>query len=125
MNAKVSEIHTYLHSAFGYAPQELAGMIDHRAYVIADKARRYDALMADNKPKAELKAKKAKLKPVSSGAAQRKPKRSSERDQARNRFIESTNRQGHNQSRQQQIAAAVEAFAKSGRTEEHTSNSSH
>lgn len=111
MNAKVSEIHTYLHKSHGYAPQELAGMIDHRAYIIADKARRYDALMAENKPKAELKAKKARLKPVSSGAAQRKPRRSSERDQARTRFNEATSRAGHRLSRKEQIDAAVEAYA--------------
>jgi hypothetical protein len=110
LNAKVSEIHTYLHDTFGYAPQELAGMIDHRAYVIADKARRYDALMAENKPKAELKAKKAKLKPVTSGNARRKPKRQSERDQALNRFNEATSRPDHKFSRKEALDAAVEAY---------------
>lgn len=114
MNAKVSEIHTYLHGTFGYKPQELAGMIDHRAYVIADKARRYDALMAENKPKAELKAKKAKLKPVTSNAAPRKPKRSSERDQALNRFNEAIGRPDHKRSRKDEIDLAVEAYV-SGR----------
>lgn len=107
--AKIGEIHGYLRN-LGYQDGELAGMIDHRAYVIADKARRYDALMADKKPKAELKAKKARLKPVTSGSAQRKPKRSSERDQARNRFIESTSRPAHAISRNEQINAAAEAY---------------
>lgn len=108
-NAKVGEIHGYLRN-LGYQDAELAGMIDHRAYVIADKARRYDALMAENKPKAELKAKKAKLKPVSSGAAQRKPKRSSERDQARKRFEQAASQQGANLSRKELLDSAVDAY---------------
>lgn len=107
--AKIGEIHGYLRN-IGYQDGELAGMIDHRAYVIADKARRYDALMADNKPKAELKAKKAKLKPVSSGAAQRKPKRSSERDQARKRFEQAASKPGANLNRKELLDSAVEAF---------------
>lgn len=109
-NAKISELHSYAQTR-GYDPQELAGMIDHRAYIILDESRKYRALMAENKPKAELKAKKAKLKPVSSGAAQRKPKRSSERDQARTRFNEAVSRPGHKFSRKEAFEAAVEAFA--------------
>lgn len=116
MNAKVGEIHTYLHSTFGYAQEELAGMIDHRAYVIADKARRYDALMSENRPKAELKAKKARLKPVTSGAAQRKPKRTSERDQAKQRFEQAASKPGANLNRKELLDSAVDAFlAGSGR----------
>lgn len=110
LNAKVSEVQTYLHQTFGYKPEELAGMIDHRAYVIADKARRYDALMAENKPKAELKAKKAKLKPVSSGSAQRKPKRSSARDQANKRFEQVASQPGANLNRKDLLDSAVDAF---------------
>lgn len=111
MTAKVNDIHSYLHGTFGYQPQELANMIDHRAYLVAEKARRYDALMAGNKPKAELKVKKGKVKPATSGSAQRKPKRSDPRDQARNRFIEATSRPGHQRSMNEQIEAAAAAFA--------------
>lgn len=107
--AKIGEIHGYLRN-LGYQDGELAGMLDHRAYVIADKARRYDALMAGNKPKAELKVKQAKLKPVSSGAAQRKPKRSSPRDQARKRFEQAASQPGANLNRKELLDSAVDAF---------------
>lgn len=107
--AKIGEIHGYLRN-LGYQDGELAGMIDHRAYVVADKARRYDALMAGNKPKAELKVKKAKLKPVTSGAAQRKPKRSSERDQAKKRFEQAASQPGANLNRKELLDSAVDAF---------------
>lgn len=107
--SKIGEIHGYLRN-IGYQDGELAGMIDHRAYVIADKARRYDALMAENKPKAELKAKKAKLKPVSSGSAQRKPKRSSARDQANKRFEQVASQPGANLNRKDLLDSAVDAF---------------
>lgn len=108
-NAKIGEIHNYLHG-LGYQDGELAGMIDHRAYVVADKARKYDALMADNKPKAELKAKKAKLKPVTSGSAQRKPKRSGTRDQAMKRFEQAASKPGANLNRKELLDSAVDAY---------------
>lgn len=108
-NAKIGEIHGYLRN-LGYQDGELAGMIDHRAYVVADKARKYDALMADNKPKAELKTKKAKLKPVTSGSAQRKPKQSGARDQARKRFENAASKPGANLNRKELLDSAVDAF---------------
>jgi hypothetical protein len=111
--AKISELQAYAQSQ-GYQPPEINGMIDHRAYVILDKARKFDAMMAKNKPTADLKVKKAKLKTVSSGSAQRKPKRSSERDQAHNRFIQSTSRSSHTMSRKEQIEAAVDAMTAGG-----------
>lgn len=43
----------------GYSNEELNNVMDHRALVVLDKARRYDALQA-NKPKAQAKASKAK-----------------------------------------------------------------
>lgn len=43
----------------GYSAEELNSVMDHRAILVLDKARRYDALQA-SKPKAQAKAKSAK-----------------------------------------------------------------
>jgi len=41
-----AEIYSYLTERVGFQPQELQNVLDHRAYVLIDKARKYDELLA-------------------------------------------------------------------------------
>lgn len=108
-NARVGEVQGYLSKSFGYQPEELAQVIDHRAYVVAHKAMLYDQMVASGKGKASLKAKKARIKPVNSGAKQRQPKQNP-RDQAKERFNQVTNPQG-GAGWKDQVSAAAAALA--------------
>lgn len=67
--AKTGEIQNYLLKE-GYPPESLQNMLDHKWYVTADKARKYDELMA--KGGSKLKAKKPEVK-SSSSSAPKKP----------------------------------------------------
>jgi hypothetical protein len=59
MKGFATEAVNYLRGT-GFANEEIADLIDHRALTIIDKARRYDA---EQKAKADLPAKKVVLKP--------------------------------------------------------------
>ena len=41
-----NDIYSYLTERVGFQPQELQGVLDHRAFVLIDKARKYDELLA-------------------------------------------------------------------------------
>ena len=111
-DSKVAEVHKYLMD-LGVPQQRLATMIDHFDYVIADKARKYDEMMARAKPKANLKKRKAKVKTAPASA--RKPvKEKDPASAAQDRFHQVTDRSGPGQNRKDQIDAAVDAFAARG-----------
>lgn len=108
MNAKVGEIQQYLVDN-GYQPGEIANLVDHRAYILADKARRWDELHSKSAA-GRLKAKKAKAKSVSSSARVPKIKREGS---AKSRFNETLN--NPNATRKTQIDAGVAAYLESQR----------
>lgn len=112
--ARVGEVQGYLSKSFGYQPEELAQVIDHRAYVVAHKAMLYDQMMESGKGKASLKAKKARVKPVTSGTKQR-PSKLNARDQATERFNKVTDPQGGGGWRDQVAAASAALAEKRGR----------
>ena len=52
-----ASIMTYLEGTAGYSKEELSNMYDSRAVILADKARKYDDLMAGGKPALDKKVK--------------------------------------------------------------------
>lgn len=67
----MAELSKYLVEDVGFRSGEWGGVIDHRAYVIAHKAMKYDRLMADAKPKKQqLKAKPKFVPPGARKASQ-------------------------------------------------------
>ena len=45
LKAGKDQLHAYLGNQYGYSPEELGVLVDHRAYVLSEKARKYDELM--------------------------------------------------------------------------------
>lgn len=103
--AKTGEIQAYLISQ-GYKPERLQLMLDHKDYILADKARKYDELMAKNGSKAALKAKKARVKSSSSDAPKKPVNRVTK---AKQRFHDAT-KLGSRQTPKSQMEAALDAM---------------
>jgi len=74
----LTKVFDYL-KGVGYQPQEIDAIIDHRAFVVAEKARRYDEMQTKADPK--MKQMKTKPKFVKPGA-RKNPARVSEKRKA-------------------------------------------
>ena len=66
----LTELQTYLQNEYGYSEQELAGVDDHRALLIAKKAAAYDKMMSEGGKK--LKKAPVQDKPLEPGSRKRK-----------------------------------------------------
>lgn len=107
MTAKVGALQSFA-LEYGYTPQELTQVVDHRAYVVLNELMTLKAQFKGAKRKARLKTRKAKTKNLSSDGSQRRPV--SAREKANQRFNEVTKRTGNSISVNDAIDAAVDAI---------------
>lgn len=105
MTAKIGKLHSFAASEYGYKPDELAQVVDHRAYKVLNDLMRYKEQMGGAAKKAKLKAKRARTKGVSADGGQRR--QVDKRSTARKNFDQVTSGR-HTQK--QGINAALDAM---------------
>ena len=94
----------YLTKANGFAEQDLAGIMDHRAYVLADKARKYDELVS----KAQVAKKRvAEVPAIPSAKSSPSPQSQSTRQQKHVEALEKRALQTGKQADQLAAARAI------------------
>ena len=106
--AKVGELQHFA-SQYGYTPEELAQLTDHRSYVVLAELKALKEAVKGSKDKARQKIKRGKVKSLSSGRGQ-KVKKLSAREQANQRFDQTVAKQGTGYSRKASVDAAVNAY---------------
>lgn len=108
LNNVVGRVTGYLMKAYNYTPDDLKGVTDHRLYVMADKARKYDEGRAGKGKKTVRRG----TKKFRAGNGRKVPAKKSESDEARERFNQTVSQPT---SMNDQVEAAAAALARGGR----------